>query len=206
MSYDKSNIPIRAEPPIADYEVIDADPHFNKVVRYFRPSDYGVVAAGTAAFPLALQAWERFEPAAGAFKAPGKVPGSALRVATLLGFFGGFYLSYVRSSKRFLGWSENAREVKKDRYEVKKLLSQEQLPYKENTSVLDDRLKDVANRNSQYSFTVLGIFPWFNWANHPYHGVSIGKYYETRPGEEAWGFDNLKPIDEIRAKYIKSVE
>lgn len=206
MSYNKAYEPVRSDPPHSDYELIDVDPHFNRVVSYFRPSDYGFWAATAVGFPLALQAWERLEPAAGAFKAPLKVPGGALRAATLLGVAGGFYLAYIRSSRRFLGWSENAREVSKDRYEIKKLLSQEKLPYHENESVLDDRMKDIANRNSQYSFTLMAIIPWFNLAYHPYHGVNIQKYYETRPGEEAWGFDNLKPYDQIKAAYAKHVE
>lgn len=205
MSYTPSNQPVRSTPPQSDYELIDVDPHFLRVVRYFRSLDLGIWAATTAAFPLALQAWEKLEPAEGAFKAPGKVPGGALRTATLLGFVGGFYLAYVRSSKRFLGWTENSREVSKDRYEIKKLLSQEKLPYHENVSVLDDRLKDIANRNSQYSFTAIAILPWFNFAHHPYHGVSIDKYYVDRPGEEAWGF-KLKPFAEIQAKYAKHIE
>lgn len=200
MSYNKQYEPIRGQPPQADYEIIDVDPHIKRVVGYFRPSDYAAWGITTAAIPLSLSAWERFEPSAGAFKAPTKVPGGALRAATLVGFVGGFYLAYVRSCKRFLGWEENAREVKKDRYEIKKLLSQEKLPYHENESVLDDRLKDVANRNSQYSFVTMAILPWFNVVNHPYHGVNIEKYYENRPGEEEWGF-KLKPFEEIKAKY-----
>lgn len=205
MSYTKSNTPVRSDPPVSDYELIDADPYFSRVVSYFRPADYGVWAATTVGFPLALQAWERLEPRNGAFKAPARLPGGALRAATLLGFFGGFYLSYVRSSKRFLGWTENSREVKMDRYEMKKLLSQEKLPYHENESSLDDRMKDIANRNSQYSFTIMAILPWFNLAYHPYHGVNIQKYYENREGEEEWGF-NLKPFEEIKAKYEKHIE
>ncbi|CUM63523.1 uncharacterized protein PRCAT00001100001 [Priceomyces carsonii] len=206
MSYNKNNQPVRSEPAYSDYELIDVDPHFKRVVAYFRPSDYGFWAATTAGFPLALQAWERLEPREGAFKAPARIPGGALRAATLLGFVGGFYFAYIRSSRRFLGWSENAREVKKDRYQIKKLLAQEKLPYHENESVLDDRLKDIANRNSQYSFATMAIIPWFNFAHHPYHGVNIQKYYENRPGEEEWGFNNLKPYEDIKAKYVKHIE
>lgn len=205
MSYNKQYQPVRGDAPQGDYELIDIDPHFNRVVGYFRGSDLGVWAATTAAFPASLVAWEKLEPVAGAFKQPGKVPPGALRAATLMGFFGGFYLAYVRSSRRFLGWSENAREVKKDRYEIKKLLSQEKLPYHENESVLDDRMKDIANRNSQYAFTAMAVLPWFNLAYHPYHGVDIKKYYETRPGEEDWGF-TLKPYEEIKAKYATHIE
>lgn len=205
MSYTKGYQPVRSDPPVSDYELIDVDPHFKRVVLYFRASDVGLWAASTASFPLALQVWEKLEPTKGSFKAPGKVPGASLRVASLLGFFGGFYLAYIRSSRRFLGWSENSREVAKDRYEIKKLLSEEKLPYHENESTLDDRMKDIANRNSQYSFTLLSVFPWFNFAHHPYHGVNIQKYYENRPGEEAWGFQ-LKPFDEIKAKYARVIE
>lgn len=205
MSYTTTNQPIRSDPPFSDYELIDVDPYFTRVVSYFRASDIGIWAGSAVAFPLALQDWERLEPMEGAFKAPGKVPAGALRTATLLGAVGGFYLAYVRSSKRFLGWSENEREVKKDRYEMKKLLSQGKLPYHENESVLDDRLKDIANRNSQFSFTTLAILPWFNLAYHPYHGVNLSKYYENRLGEEDWGF-NMKPLDEIKAKYAKHIE
>jgi hypothetical protein len=39
------------------YPLIDADPHFSRVVRYMRPSDYAVWAGATAAFPSALYLW-----------------------------------------------------------------------------------------------------------------------------------------------------
>lgn len=39
------------------YPLIDADPHFSRVVRYMRPSDYTVWAGATAAFPSALYFW-----------------------------------------------------------------------------------------------------------------------------------------------------
>jgi hypothetical protein len=44
--------------PIKDvetpYPVIDKDPHFFRVVRYFRPSDYAAWAVGTAAAPALM--------------------------------------------------------------------------------------------------------------------------------------------------------
>jgi hypothetical protein len=39
-----------------EYPVIDTDPHFFRVVRYFRSSDYAAWAAGTAAAPGLLLA------------------------------------------------------------------------------------------------------------------------------------------------------
>jgi NADH-ubiquinone oxidoreductase complex I, 21 kDa subunit len=44
------------------YPLIDADPHFNRVVRYMRPSDYAVWAGATAAFPSALYFWGKCMP------------------------------------------------------------------------------------------------------------------------------------------------
>jgi hypothetical protein len=44
--------------PITDtarpYPLIDADPHFGRVVRYMRPSDYAVWAGAAAAGPAVL--------------------------------------------------------------------------------------------------------------------------------------------------------
>lgn len=37
-----------------DFPLIDSDPHFARVVRYFRPSDYATWAVATAAGPTAL--------------------------------------------------------------------------------------------------------------------------------------------------------
>lgn len=37
-----------------DFPLIDSDPHFARVVRYFRPSDYATWAIATAAGPTAL--------------------------------------------------------------------------------------------------------------------------------------------------------
>src|SRR5579863_3194152 len=42
------------------YPLVDADPHFSRVVRYMRPSDYAVWAGATAAFPSALYFWGIF--------------------------------------------------------------------------------------------------------------------------------------------------
>jgi hypothetical protein len=44
------------------YPLIDADPHFSRVVRYMRPSDYAVWGGATAAFPSALYFWGNSDP------------------------------------------------------------------------------------------------------------------------------------------------
>ncbi|KAF9583260.1 hypothetical protein BGW38_009895 [Lunasporangiospora selenospora] len=76
-----------------DYPVIDSDPHFNRVVRYLRGSDYASWGAITVAGPAAMLAFERIRPAAGP-----KGINVALGVATALGFMGGFLFAYQKSS------------------------------------------------------------------------------------------------------------
>lgn len=39
---------------VTPFPVVDADPHAGRVMRYLRPSDYALWAAGTAAAPAAL--------------------------------------------------------------------------------------------------------------------------------------------------------
>ncbi|VEU20911.1 DEKNAAC101880 [Brettanomyces naardenensis] len=177
------------------FEVIDEDPEFNKVVRYFRPRDYAIWAGSTAFAPALLHLMERYEPVSGrTFKAP---PAMFIRAAGLIGFVGGFILAYNDSTKRFWGLTENEREVEKDRFETKKLLSQGRNPYGVDRSSLTPYLQDVASRNSNHSQLLLAFIPWFNFANHPNHGVDLKKYYEVRKGEEKWGFDKLVPLEQI---------
>lgn len=175
------------------YEVIDQDPLFSRVVSYFRASDYGVWAAATVAAPAALIALEKYEPVQGrTFKMP---PPMFLRASGLIGFTAGFLLAYNRSTKRFWGVSENANEVSKDRLEVKKLLSQGKNPYGCDESTMTPYLQDVSARYSKNSQLLLGIIPWFNFVNHPYHGVDLQKYYEVREGEQDI---KLVPLSEIK--------
>jgi hypothetical protein len=42
---------VQTQPSRTEYQVIDIDPHFNRVVKYFRPSDYAVWAGTTATGP-----------------------------------------------------------------------------------------------------------------------------------------------------------
>jgi hypothetical protein len=48
------------------YPLIDQDPHASRVIRYMRPSDYGMWAAGTAGFPGLLYFWRASHPFASA--------------------------------------------------------------------------------------------------------------------------------------------
>ncbi|KAG8941191.1 hypothetical protein FRC03_004770 [Tulasnella sp. 419] len=134
-----------------------------------RPSDYGVIAASTAAAPGALYLWEHFDPSAKSAKLRGP-----LKLAALIGFTGGFLLAYQRSSLRFWGWSENKREEEKDFAELSQLAKEGKPLY--GTTDLDPHLAGVAYRNSAFSQLKFSVLPWFNLVNHPHHGTDPAKY------------------------------
>lgn len=163
------------------------------MIKYFRLSDYGAWAIGTAGMPALFTALEYFDHNNG--RSFTKPTGSVLRVTTLLGFFGGFIIAYNRSTKRFWGITENAREVKLDRYEIKSKLSRGEPLF--GTSTLSPWLQDIASRNSKNSQLNLHIIPWFNLVSHNNHDIDLKKYYEVRKGEEDWNF-KLPPLEDFK--------
>lgn len=104
------------------FPVIDADPHFNRVLRYFRPSDYAAFAGLTVAAPAGFLAWrkcqhsmclyihlfaeekranfslEKLNPVGGS----GRNVRAQLGIMTVLGAFGGFLYAYQQSSCKLL--------------------------------------------------------------------------------------------------------
>lgn len=178
--------------PQTDYEIIDIDPYFTRVISYFRASDYLKWGLFTVSGPILMSGIEYFESGKKRFRvAPG-----ALRLSTFLGFTAGFLNQYVQSSLRFQGAVENSREVKLDRFAMKKRLSQGLSAYGEDASDLQQQwIRRAAAGNSTHSFNYLHMIPWFNLVHHEFHGVSLKKYYETRPGEEEWGFNLVWPED-----------
>ncbi|PRT54341.1 NADH-ubiquinone oxidoreductase 20 subunit [Wickerhamiella sorbophila] len=170
----------------AEYEIIDQDPHFSRVVKYFRGSDYLKIAAFAASGPLFLAALSGFSSGGKKFHVSPRM----FRWSTGLGLTAGFLNQYGVSSLRFQGINENAREVALDRYEIKSRLARGEAPYGE--SRMPEWIQNTAARNSTYSFLNISVIPWFNLVNHNHHGVSLDRYYETRPGEEKWGFDLKK--------------
>ncbi|KAG0749545.1 hypothetical protein G6F57_002075 [Rhizopus arrhizus] len=154
------------------YPVIDTDPHFSRVVRYFRPSDYAAWAAGTAAAPALLLGMEKMHPVGSrnALRFP-------LRVATIIGAFGGFLYAYQSSSMRFWGWTENEVEVAKDKAELSQLAKEGKPLYGE--SYMPEHIQDNSARVSRFSQLKFGAIPWFNFANHNHHGVDTSKYSES---------------------------
>ncbi|KAL7422511.1 hypothetical protein Q5752_003159 [Cryptotrichosporon argae] len=159
--------------PIKDtprpYPLIDADPHFGRVMRYLRPSDYAAWAGIGAAGPALLYAFERYDPTR-----PRHGLGPALRLTAFLSFFGGFFYAYQNSSFRFMGLKENEAEVKKDLAELSARAKAGKPVYGETD--LSDYLQGVAARNSTWSQLKLHAMPWFNLVNHNQHGVDVSKY------------------------------
>ncbi|CAE6412999.1 unnamed protein product [Rhizoctonia solani] len=149
------------------YPLLDADPHFNRVVRYFRPSDYAVWAGATVAAPAALFAYERVDPSRHNLR-------PALKMITVIGAVGGFLLAYQRSSLRFWGWSENAREEQLDYKELSARAAAGKPLYGE--SDMPPFIQGAAHRNSAFSQLKFAAIPWFNFVSHPNHGTDPEKY------------------------------
>ncbi|RPB23494.1 NADH-ubiquinone oxidoreductase [Terfezia boudieri ATCC MYA-4762] len=160
-----------------EYPVIDTDPHFLRVIRYARPSDYAVGAATAAAGPAALLTMERFSPT----YLPINSFRGVMRLTIGIGLCAGFLRFYMRPSLRFFGWSENAREVEMDMKEMVEKVKKGEPLYGEST--LSPYMQGVATRNSRYSQIFLHAMPWFNLVNHNQHGVDTAKYYKAAEEE-----------------------
>ncbi|KAL1935975.1 hypothetical protein VTP01DRAFT_109 [Rhizomucor pusillus] len=154
------------------FPVIDADPHFNRVLRYFRPSDYAAFAGLTVAAPAGFLAWQKLNPVGGS----GRNVRTQLGIMTVLGAFGGFLYAYQQSSLRFMGWKENAAEVEKDFKELSQRAKEGKPLYGE--SMLPQYIQDSLARYSKNAALVFDSIPFFNFVNHQNHGVDTSKYYE----------------------------
>ncbi|GJJ11021.1 hypothetical protein Clacol_005250 [Clathrus columnatus] len=124
------------------YPLIDQDPHFTRVVRYFRPSDYATLAGATAAFPGAFMFLEWVDPTRTRGRRYLKAP---LIMATTLGFW---------------GWTENAREEAKDLAELSERAHQGKPLYGESNQ--PEWVQTIAAGNSTFSalkFAKYGVAP-----------------------------------------------
>ncbi|KAI9861918.1 MAG: hypothetical protein M1813_004986 [Trichoglossum hirsutum] len=174
-SPQKTHVP--AKSIRTDYPLIDSDPHFKRVVRYARPSDYATGATTAAAGPALLFLMERIAPSyvgRGGF-AP------IMRLCSAVGISAGFLIFYQSSTLRFYGFKENKREVDMDMREMVDKIKRGESPY--GTSTLTPYMQGVASRNSRYSGLFLHVLPWFNIVNHDQHGVDTAKYYQQAERE-----------------------
>jgi len=152
--------------------MIDSDPHFTRVIRYMRPSDLAWWGGLTAFAPLSLMSWESIQ-SSGSKRAALR---ETYRLSTALGLTAGFLMAYQRSSLRFFGRKENAREVEMDLRELGSRARAGKPLYGE--ADLDDFAQLIAAGNSTFSQFKLETIPWFNLANHKHHGVDTAKYYD----------------------------
>ncbi|KAK6341714.1 hypothetical protein TWF696_008781 [Orbilia brochopaga] len=159
------------------YPLIDNDPYFGRVLRYFRASDYATIIGSTAFAPGAYWLMDYCSPAYMSREALR----SGMRNCGVIGLTGGFLLAYQRSSLRFWGWTENEREVQMDMREMIDKVKRKEPLYGETT--LTPYMQGVAARNSRYSQLMFYVFPWFNLANHDQHGVDTAKYYKAAEEE-----------------------
>lgn len=82
---------------------------------------------------------------------------------------------------RFYGFSENAREVEMDMREMVGKVKRGEPLYGEST--LTPHMQGVASRQSRFSAFFSDVVPWFNFVNHPQHGVDTAKYYRQAEKE-----------------------
>ncbi|KAK7537687.1 C-terminal of NADH-ubiquinone oxidoreductase 21 kDa subunit-domain-containing protein [Phyllosticta citricarpa] len=181
-----------------DYPLIDSDPHFTRVVRYARPSDYAVGAAHVAAGPALLLLMERVSPSYVGRR--GFAP--IMRATCFISLAAGFLKLYTRSTcaelpiplarwfkiligylVRFHGVTENRREIDMDMREMVDKVKKGEPLY--GVPTMTEHLQGVAARNSRYSVTFLPFLPWGNFFNHNHHGVDTAKYYQQAERELA---------------------
>ncbi|CDZ96246.1 NADH-ubiquinone oxidoreductase, 21kDa subunit, N-terminal [Phaffia rhodozyma] len=155
-------MPIKSEP--TEYPLIDSDPHFWRVVRYFRPADVGTIGLCTGLSCGYVYLMNKWQPSHNKF---GLAP--VMRLTACTGLVGGFLIAYARSSYRFWGTWENAREVSKDYAEMRER-AEKGLPLYGATE-MSEYAQGVAMRQSVRSQGRLAVFPWFNFANHKFHNT-----------------------------------
>jgi len=153
------------------FTLIDADPHAARVIRYFRGSDYAALAGATAAFPSLLYLMDYVDRTNVRGRRFLKAP---LIIGGVLGFCGGFLLAYQRSSFRFWGWTENAREQALDVAELSERARQGKPIYGESDQ--PEWVQGAAYRNSAFSQLKFGAMPMFNLVSHKHHGTDPAKY------------------------------
>ncbi|MCJ1226276.1 hypothetical protein MMC12_002926 [Toensbergia leucococca] len=159
------------------WPLIDSDPHFKRVIKYARTSDYLDGGISAACGPGLMLLWEKIAPSyvgRGGFA-------SIMRLTGAISITGGFIIFYSRSIIRFYGLRENKREVDMDMREMVDKVKKGQSLY--GKSSLSTYMQGVASRNSRYSGVFLHVLPWFNFVNHQQHGVDTAKYYQQAERE-----------------------
>ncbi|KAJ7089719.1 NADH-ubiquinone oxidoreductase complex I, 21 kDa subunit-domain-containing protein [Mycena belliarum] len=178
------------------YPLIDSDPHASRVIRYMRPGDYVTWAAYTAGTPGVFWVWEQIDRTGFRLK-------PQLWLGATLGFGAGFLIAYQRSSMRFWGWTENAREEARDLEELTQRAREGKPLYGESSQPA--WVQAAAHRNSQYSQLKFSLFPMLNLVNHPYHGTDPAKYGVQAEPAILESHEGLRPGEILRTKGPKAL-
>ncbi|KAJ2552558.1 hypothetical protein EV175_003267 [Coemansia sp. RSA 1933] len=118
--------------------------------------------------PAFMYLLDRYQPAG-----IGKFPlMKAMKIATGIGLAHAFVFMYTKTSMRFFGFSENAREIRMYREEYRKLKAQGKSMHGESRLPLS--LQRIAAGYTTGAFLNYDVAPIFNFVNHPYHGQSEG--------------------------------
>ncbi|CAK4030493.1 NADH-ubiquinone oxidoreductase kDa subunit [Lecanosticta acicola] len=161
----------------SDYPLIDSDPHFTRVIKYARPSDYLAGTLFAASGPALMLWWEQISPS----EVGRKGFAQTMRLSGGISAIAGFLLLYSRSQNRFYGFSENRREIDKDMREMTDRVKKGLPLY--GASTLTEYMQGAASRQSRYSGVFLHVMPWFNFVHHSHHGVDTAKYYQNAERE-----------------------
>ncbi|KAF2084988.1 NADH-ubiquinone oxidoreductase-like protein 21 kDa subunit [Saccharata proteae CBS 121410] len=167
----RQRVPVPSKQPYSDYPLIDNDPHFKRVVKYARLSDWLEGAALAIAGPTILLWQEAVSPSFVGKAAYGPI----MRVCVAGSIGGGFLYAFNKSQYRLYGARENRREIEMDMREMVDKVKQGKPLYGETS--MPEHMQGIASRNSRYAGTFLHLIPWFNFVNHNQHGVDTAKYY-----------------------------
>ncbi|KAF3481012.1 NADH-ubiquinone oxidoreductase subunit [Arthroderma uncinatum] len=151
--------------------------HIRRVFGYARTSDYLLGAGVAAVSPLVFGVMDRVQPAASAAINFAR----CMRLSGAVGLAAGVLTVYQRSSNRFYGLTENAREEEMDMREMVEKVKKGEPLY--GVSSLSPYMQGVAARNSRYTSLFIHVIPWFNVVNHNQHGVDTAKYYRQAERE-----------------------
>ncbi|KAI9504460.1 hypothetical protein GGI25_005289 [Coemansia spiralis] len=147
----------------APFPVIDSDPIFWRVIRYFRWTDYVMGAAFASIGPSFLYIMERYQPSG----YPRKQLHKAMKASLLLTGVFGFLRMYKNVSSRFFGFSENGREIRMYREEYRRRKAQG-IPM-DGTSRLPLSIQRISASYTTGAWINFDMLPMFNFVNHPYH-------------------------------------
>ncbi|KAJ7880360.1 hypothetical protein B0H14DRAFT_2340905, partial [Mycena olivaceomarginata] len=173
-----------------------ADPHASRVIRYMRPAttEPGSIYRRHSGRVLAW-GWKGIDRT-----------GFRMRPCTTVGALGlGFsagasLIAYSRSSMRFWGWTENAREEARDVAELSQLAREGKPLYGESLPAAVG--PGAAHRNSHTpSSNSVPLFPMLHLVHHPFHDTDPAKYGVQAEPAVLQNEEGLRPGEMLQRKF-----